>query len=791
MEPVRLKWELASPSGMRELWGILSDTDRFNRAAGFDYRFDEAPGARPVGRTSSLGLELTWDEMPWEYEAPRWFRARRRFRGGPVEDVEVELTLSPGEPGTRVRYEVRLFPRSALWRPLLAAQAAAITRPQLDRALRRALGAEGPYDPPPPPLSEDAEARLAAAIRGLPSRTVAEALAVTLREAPLAVQDRLRPLALARRWGVDGDDVVATFLAAVRAGVLAMRWDLLCPACRVAKAQATALGDGPAQVHCASCDIRYDASFPDNVEVVFRAAPAIRDFSVPVQCAVSPARTPHVVAKRTLSVGKPLEWVLDLEPGGYRVRGPGEALHVEVGVPCAPLVATVDVTAAGVRPPFVRLGPGVVSLMVRNRAGAPVELVLEERRRPPGTLTAGSLLQLPAAKGLLPADALRPGIALELFDGAVLAVEGPPREQAARTWRGNGVTLGVWPDLDGALEAAKAVAGDARWACGVEVGPVVLVDGVPSGRAVEGALAAARAAGVGRVGLADGARGLAGEVRFPPVRYAQPEDAGVATVPGLRVGGMLGEGGFGRVYAAEDTASGAACVVKVLKPEHATDPGRVQRFFDEGRILAEVAHPNAVRVYDWGETPERLLYLVMERLDGRELADVLKERGALDPAFARRLARDVLGALAVVHRRGIVHRDIKPANVFVCDDGVAKVLDFGIARRVEEAPDPEEARFAVGTPTYMSPEQVERVEDVDGRADLYALGVTLYECLSGRRPFTGKNAVVVALKRLEEDPPPLPEAPEALASVVMRALARDRDARWATAEEMERALARE
>jgi tRNA A-37 threonylcarbamoyl transferase component Bud32 len=798
-DPVRLEWDLPSPAGIRDVWALLSDTDRFNRVAGLGFHFDSQPDGSTRGSVQALGMEHVWVEEPWEYEAPRWFRSRRAFIGGPVERIDLQLRLDEVDGGTRVRYAVLIVPRAAVARPILAAQAALQSRPQIDRTLRAALSslerAEGGYDPPPPPLPEAAEGQLSAALQTLPHPKIAARIGDLLRHEPLVGQDRMRPLALARRWGVDPDATIHCFLAAVHAGTLGLRWDLLCPRCRVGKASQKALGDGPVDIHCGSCGIKYDASFPDNIEVVFRPAPWMRQIEVEPACAMSPGRTPHVLLRRDLQPGKSLECVLELDPGVYLLRCGDEAISLEVGVPGAPTAVTADVTPQGLRPRLARLGPGPSTLLLRNRLFASVGLLLEERQRPPDTLTAGALLGRPDARLLLPADALRPGIEVEILHGVVVAADHPTVDfgKAVRTYRANGVAIGVWGDVAGALAVAARFAGKVGGACGLELGPVQFIDGVPSGSTVDAALHALRGAAEGAVALGVEARAAGAIAPVVETLFDPPTDIVPATVPGFTVGLMIGEGAFGRVYAAESMTDGARRVIKVLKPEHSVHPDRIQRFFNEGRLLSEIDHPNTVRVYDWGETAEGLLYLIMERLDGRELAEILREQGRVTPDQVRRIARDALAALEAVHRKGIVHRDIKPANMLVCRGPSGSrvcLIDFGIARRVSELPLGSEKGFVVGTPIYMSPEQVQGKSDIDARADLYSLGISLYECLSGGAPFQGPTAIAIAMRRLKDPPAPLNAelVPATLAAAVMRALEVERTARWQSAAEMAAAI---
>ncbi|MFZ4579175.1 MAG: serine/threonine protein kinase [Myxococcota bacterium] len=262
---------------------------------------------------------------------------------------------------------------------------------------------------------------------------------------------------------------------------------------------------------------------------------------------------------------------------------------------------------------------------------------------------------------------------------------------------------------------------------------------------------------------------------------------------------ILGEGGFGTVFRATHTSTRQEVVVKVLKPEFSKDPVHIQRFLNEGRAASCLNHPNTVRVFDFGQTDDAHLYLAMELLNGRELSRVLRDVGRMEPLRAVHIAIGVLKSLAEAHQSGIVHRDLKPDNVFLCrihgEDDFVKLIDFGIAKSYQSADqDLTAAGFAVGTPKYMSPEQA-RAESLDGRADLYALGIILYEMLSGTVPFHAASAMATMVKHLQEPPRPLPEAcdlplPAGLPDVVHIALRKSRDARYRDAEDMRAALER-
>jgi beta-lactam-binding protein with PASTA domain/predicted Ser/Thr protein kinase len=250
----------------------------------------------------------------------------------------------------------------------------------------------------------------------------------------------------------------------------------------------------------------------------------------------------------------------------------------------------------------------------------------------------------------------------------------------------------------------------------------------------------------------------------------------------------LGSGGMADVYCAEDTQLGRQVALKLLYPRFAEDAQFVERFRREASAAAGLQHPNVVQVFDRGEW-DGTYYIAMEFLQGRNLKQVVRDHGALDPALAGDLVIQVLKAARFAHRRGIVHRDIKPHNVIVDDEGRAKVTDFGIARA--GASDMTETGSIMGTAQYLSPEQAQGLP-VDARSDLYSIGVVLYELLTGRPPFDAESPVTIALKQVSETPVPPrelnPAVPPALEAVTLRALRKDPAERFQDADEMIAAL---
>lgn len=259
-----------------------------------------------------------------------------------------------------------------------------------------------------------------------------------------------------------------------------------------------------------------------------------------------------------------------------------------------------------------------------------------------------------------------------------------------------------------------------------------------------------------------------------------------------RVERELGSGASAVTVLATDQTLGRRVAVKVLKPESELDPEFSRRFSREARAAASVNHQNVVNVYDVGQDGD-LLYLVMQYVEGTDLKRAIDREGALPWKRAVGIARDVLSGLTAIHATGIVHRDIKPQNVLIGDDGSVKVTDFGVVH-VELDSGLTTAGMTVGTATYMAPEQAQG-SPVTPAADVYAVGVMLYEMVSGRVPFSAATSMAVMLAHIQQQPHP-PEAPagmerlpDGVVAVIRQAMSKDPDSRFRSASAMESALA--
>ncbi len=252
---------------------------------------------------------------------------------------------------------------------------------------------------------------------------------------------------------------------------------------------------------------------------------------------------------------------------------------------------------------------------------------------------------------------------------------------------------------------------------------------------------------------------------------------------------LIGSGGMAQVWEATDLVLGRRVAVKVLHPHLAVDDALVARFRQEAVAAARLSHPGIVGVYDTcTDGPHEAI--VMELLDASTLRQHLDEHGPLDADTTVRIALRLLDALEAAHRAGLVHRDVKPSNILLCRDGLVKIADFGIAKAEDQTELTQEGAL-VGTATYLAPEQLLGGQ-VDGRTDLYSLGIVLYECLTGRVPFRGETGAAVALARLHSDPVDprrvRADVPPRLAAPIMRVLSRDPEGRYDSAADLRAAL---
>jgi serine/threonine-protein kinase len=237
------------------------------------------------------------------------------------------------------------------------------------------------------------------------------------------------------------------------------------------------------------------------------------------------------------------------------------------------------------------------------------------------------------------------------------------------------------------------------------------------------------------------------------------------------LGDRIASGGMADVWEASDQTLQRLVAVKVMRPHLDHEDVFRLRFRDEALHAASLLHTNIATVFDYGED-DGLAYLVMERVEGRSLSEVIRAEGPIDPERVRSILGQAAMALGVAHEQKVVHRDVKPANILLRDDGLVKLTDFGIARAVDAVGHTRLGEL-LGTPHYLSPEQA-LGEPASGASDLYALGVVGHELLTARRPFDGGTPIATALLHVHEQPPPLPESvPEPLAMVITDLLSKN------------------
>lgn len=256
----------------------------------------------------------------------------------------------------------------------------------------------------------------------------------------------------------------------------------------------------------------------------------------------------------------------------------------------------------------------------------------------------------------------------------------------------------------------------------------------------------------------------------------------------------VGSGGMAEVYRARDDLLGREVAIKVLHDRYSRDRSFVERFRREAQAAANLSHPNVVALYDYGADGDTY-FIVMEFIEGRSLSEIISAEGALLPERAADIAADVAKALERAHSNGLVHRDVKPGNIMITNSGQTKVTDFGIARALSG--DGEQTMtqtgMVIGTAAYLSPEQAQG-NTIDGRSDVYSLGVVLFEMLTGTPPFSGDTPLAIAYKHVRENPEPPStmnaDVPAGLDAITMKALAKNPDNRYSSATEMQEDLQR-
>ncbi len=429
--------DLASPP--ERAWPFLADTERFNRLIGghdVQYRPIEAgstSSARFVAETRAGGFKLVYEEFPFEWSHQRTFGVHRRMRGGPVASYTWRCTLEPTsagdhpgalEGGTRATVRMEIVPRYAVFAPIAWLNARLFTAKFAELgALVDAHVLEGAASPYVKPASPADEQRIAAAVQRLKDDGVAPLLADKLgalvRDAPDADLVRMRPFAFADDWGDERRDVLRAFLKAVPAGLVEMRWGIICPSCMTSSQQARALEDIKPEGHCQLCDITFDLDLDRAVEATFLPHPAVRGVPDAMFCIGGPARTPHVLVQGTVEAGATRSLDVPREAGRYRVfaRG-GAAATLEVDEGGAREVdVTLDPTA--VHPAHLHASPGG-ELRVRSTCPDARHMKIERLGFASTAATAHVVSTLGEFRTIFSSELLKRGTPLKVARAAVL-----------------------------------------------------------------------------------------------------------------------------------------------------------------------------------------------------------------------------------------------------------------------------------------------------------------------------------------------------------------------------------
>ncbi|HVJ40324.1 MAG TPA: adenylate/guanylate cyclase domain-containing protein [Dongiaceae bacterium] len=414
-------WECDHPPAV--IWPLMADTARVNEASGLPlHKITETPQADgsvlTTGEVKIRWVDLKWRELPVNWIAEQWFEHNRVFQRGPLRFLGAELRLIPTPRGTTLTYRVTATPANWFGRLLLKTG----FFPAIERSYGGLVAAanafasgarEQMFPFKAPEISPALRQRIDQIVAAIEVTPHGHGLARRLADYVLTAQEvdlwHLRPLALARLWQRPALQVIELCLQAVREGLLELRWDLLCPGCRGAKAWSGTLDRLPSGAHCPSCNIDYDRDFSQNVEASFRPSAAIRPLEAGEYCMWGPMSVPHVKAQISLAAGETRDVPIRLAPGPYRLRSlePGPAAEVDwageeggQGFPAA----TYFGDSVGIGPPAA---PG--HLRLSNRSARPLTAVLEERQWVAEALTADRVTALQVFRDLFSADVLRPG----------------------------------------------------------------------------------------------------------------------------------------------------------------------------------------------------------------------------------------------------------------------------------------------------------------------------------------------------------------------------------------------
>jgi class 3 adenylate cyclase len=409
------------------LWPVLADTDRFNEAMGLPaYTLEQTPQPNGTvvrrGRGKAAGFALEWEEKPYEWIAGRHFRQSRVFTKGPFRRFGPVFDIKPdGKGGSHVTYALEWEPLSLVGRAFgarLAAQAGeAVGRRTLEAVVFVRGDSAGerltPFELPPPQLPPGARERAEVLAREIDRGPYGNGLGTRLADIVLGSMAsdlaHLKPKALAGNLGVPPRAAIEACLAAVKAGLLTMKWGLLCPNCRGAKLSVSTLSELPRGAHCSSCNIDYDRDFEKNVELYFAPAPAVRPVPDGGFCLSGPMGTPHVAVQVLLEPGERRDVAVDLPPGSYRLRTMHPGVFVDFDYESGPF-PSLHITASGVEVRSATDHPGEAgSVAFVNDAGFELAALIEDRTWVRDALTAPEVISLQAFRDLFAEATLRPG----------------------------------------------------------------------------------------------------------------------------------------------------------------------------------------------------------------------------------------------------------------------------------------------------------------------------------------------------------------------------------------------
>jgi serine/threonine protein kinase/class 3 adenylate cyclase len=436
-------WDLeASP---RQLWPLVTNTERLNHAIGlppvvFRLETDAETGqVRRFGEAKQGGIAAEWEEHPFEWVEPRRMGVFREYRKGPFKWMVSALELTPrANGGTTLKHKVRICARGAIMRAAANLKVGRDSKKALERVYRRidatltgklsGIGSADPFEMAPP-LPTSKKRRLERLLDGLGqkgiSHNVVEALGAFIESAPSQEVTRIRPLALARRLGLDANQVTSACLHGARDGLFVLLWDILCPLCRVPSEVKDTLKSLRDHGHCDACQLDYDLDFANSVEMIFRVHPEVRDADLGIYCIGGPAHSPHVVAQVRVGAGERVELDLGLSEGSYQIRGPrlpfAYQFRVESSTGPRRLELNLHTGPAEDLPRVLRVGGQ--SLLLHNDFEEEIVIRVERTASRDDALTAARGSSLALFRELFPGEILTPGQLISIATTTLLQTE--------------------------------------------------------------------------------------------------------------------------------------------------------------------------------------------------------------------------------------------------------------------------------------------------------------------------------------------------------------------------------